>query len=70
MISKQVYFTVCSQLTLQRSSSFKDFMKHKPTSPASDKEFTLEDTVSCAAAAVKHVHVKKKKKITVLKSGS
>uniref|UniRef100_A0A668A1F6 SAM and SH3 domain containing 3 n=1 Tax=Myripristis murdjan TaxID=586833 RepID=A0A668A1F6_9TELE len=32
---------------LQRSSSFKDFMKHKPTSPVvPDKEFTLEETVS------------------------
>ncbi|KAM3612190.1 uncharacterized protein V6R79_004290 [Siganus canaliculatus] len=34
------------KLTLQRSSSFKDFMKHKPTSPVvSEKEFTLEDSV-------------------------
>lgn len=34
------------KLTLQRSSSFKDFMKHKPTSPVvSEKEFTLEETV-------------------------
>ncbi|XP_076594870.1 SAM and SH3 domain-containing protein 3 [Chaetodon auriga] len=32
------------KLTLQRSSSFKDFMKHKPTSPVTlDKEFTLEE---------------------------
>lgn len=38
---------VCLQLTLQRSSSFKDFMKPKPTSPVvSEKEFTLEETVS------------------------
>lgn len=58
MISKQAHFTVCSQLTLQRSSSFKDFMKHKPTSPALEKEFTLEENVSCAAA-VKRVHIKK-----------
>ncbi|XP_031718384.1 SAM and SH3 domain-containing protein 3 [Anarrhichthys ocellatus] len=35
------------KLTLQRSSSFKDFMKHKPTSPvASDKEFTLEENLA------------------------
>ncbi|XP_070818739.1 SAM and SH3 domain-containing protein 3 isoform X2 [Chaetodon trifascialis] len=35
------------KLTLQRSSSFKDFMKHKPTSPVtSDKEFTLEENVA------------------------
>ncbi|XP_023253776.1 SAM and SH3 domain-containing protein 3 [Seriola lalandi dorsalis] len=35
------------KLTLQRSSSFKDFMKHKPTSPvASEKEFTLEEGVA------------------------
>ncbi|KAJ0002863.1 hypothetical protein NQD34_008012 [Periophthalmus magnuspinnatus] len=35
------------KLTLQRSSSFKDFMKHKPTSPvALDKEFTLEESVA------------------------
>ncbi|XP_044060997.1 SAM and SH3 domain-containing protein 3 [Siniperca chuatsi] len=34
------------KLTLQRSSSFKDFMKHKPTSPVvSEKEFTLEENV-------------------------
>lgn len=33
------------KLTLQRSSSFKDFMKHKPTSPVvSEKEFTLEES--------------------------
>ncbi|XP_075902723.1 SAM and SH3 domain-containing protein 3 [Nelusetta ayraudi] len=32
------------KLSLQRSSSFKDFMKHKPSSPiATDKEFTLEE---------------------------
>ncbi|XP_069387822.1 SAM and SH3 domain-containing protein 3 [Paralichthys olivaceus] len=35
------------KLTLQRSSSFKDFMKHKPTSPVvSEKEFTLEENVN------------------------
>lgn len=34
------------KLTLQRSSSFKDFMKHKPTSPSgADREFTLEEPV-------------------------
>ncbi|XP_028314954.1 SAM and SH3 domain-containing protein 3 [Gouania willdenowi] len=31
------------KITLQRSSSFKDFMKHKPTSPVSEKEFCLEE---------------------------
>ncbi|XP_073343093.1 SAM and SH3 domain-containing protein 3 [Pagrus major] len=35
------------KLTLQRSSSFKDFMKHKPTSPVvSEKEFTLDENVA------------------------
>lgn len=35
------------KLTLQRSSSFKDFMKHKPTSPVvADKEFTLDENVA------------------------
>uniref|UniRef100_A0A3P9MQE8 SAM and SH3 domain containing 3 n=1 Tax=Oryzias latipes TaxID=8090 RepID=A0A3P9MQE8_ORYLA len=35
------------KLTLQRSSSFKDFIKNKPTSPvASDKEFTLDESVA------------------------
>lgn len=39
--------TFCLQLTLQRSSSFKDFMKPKPTSPVvSEKEFSLEENVS------------------------
>ncbi|XP_068182102.1 SAM and SH3 domain-containing protein 3 [Antennarius striatus] len=34
------------KLTLQRSSSFKDFMKHKPTSPvALERQFTLEQNV-------------------------
>ncbi|KAM4621551.1 SAM and SH3 domain-containing protein 3 [Polymixia lowei] len=33
------------KLSLQRSNSFKDFMKHKPTSPVvTDKEFTLDET--------------------------
>ncbi|KAM9850400.1 SAM and SH3 domain-containing protein 3 [Aulostomus maculatus] len=40
------------KLTLQRSSSFKEFMKHKPTSPiVSEKEFTLEETVAESIAA-------------------
>ncbi|XP_068447557.1 SAM and SH3 domain-containing protein 3 isoform X1 [Clinocottus analis] len=35
------------KLTLQRSSSFKDFIKHKPTSPVvSEKEFTLEENLA------------------------
>ncbi|KAM6952199.1 SAM and SH3 domain-containing protein 3 [Lycodopsis pacificus] len=34
------------KLTLQRSSSFKDFMKHKPTSPVAEKEFTLEENLA------------------------
>ncbi|KAF3694066.1 SAM and SH3 domain-containing protein 3 [Channa argus] len=40
------------KLTLQRSSSFKDFMKHKPTSPVvSEKELTLEENVpDCVTA--------------------
>ncbi|CAF94930.1 unnamed protein product [Tetraodon nigroviridis] len=33
------------KLSLQRSSSFKDFMKNKPTSPVSEKEITLEENV-------------------------
>lgn len=42
-----LHLIVCLQLSLQRSSSFKDFMKHKPSSPiATDKEFTLEENVS------------------------
>ncbi|XP_056898914.1 SAM and SH3 domain-containing protein 3 [Takifugu flavidus] len=36
------------KLSLQRSSSFKDFMKSKPTSPASEKEITLEENVAGA----------------------
>lgn len=40
------------KLTLQRSSSFKDFMKHKPTSPvAVDKEFTLDESAAEGAQA-------------------
>ncbi|CAK6964698.1 SAM and SH3 domain-containing protein 3 [Scomber scombrus] len=40
------------KLTLQRSSSFKDFMKPKPTSPVvSDKEFHLEETVADGVTA-------------------
>lgn len=40
------------KLTLQRSSSFKDFMKHKPTSPVvSEKEFTLEENVADSVTA-------------------
>ncbi|XP_074505515.1 SAM and SH3 domain-containing protein 3 [Sebastes fasciatus] len=40
------------KLTLQRSSSFKDFMKHKPTSPVvSEKEFTLEEHVADGVTA-------------------
>ncbi|GLD70377.1 SAM and SH3 domain-containing protein 3 [Lates japonicus] len=42
------------KLTLQRSSSFKDFMKHKPTSPVvSEKEFALEENVPETEEAVK-----------------
>uniref|UniRef100_A0A3Q2CGP4 SAM and SH3 domain containing 3 n=1 Tax=Cyprinodon variegatus TaxID=28743 RepID=A0A3Q2CGP4_CYPVA len=42
------------KLTLQRSSSFKDFMKHKPTSPnVQDKEFTLDDHEGECEEAVK-----------------
>lgn len=40
------------KLTLQRSSSFKDFMKHKPTSPVgTDKEFTLDESATEGAQA-------------------
>uniref|UniRef100_A0A1A8CAI5 SAM and SH3 domain containing 3 n=1 Tax=Nothobranchius kadleci TaxID=1051664 RepID=A0A1A8CAI5_NOTKA len=40
------------KLTLQRSSSFKDFMKHKPTSPvASEKEFSLEENAADGVTA-------------------
>ncbi|KAK5864596.1 hypothetical protein PBY51_015827 [Eleginops maclovinus] len=31
------------KLTLQRSSSFKDFIKHKPTSPVLERELSLEE---------------------------
>ncbi|XP_020501057.1 SAM and SH3 domain-containing protein 3 [Labrus bergylta] len=40
------------KLSLQRSSSFKDFMKHKPASPvASDKELNFEENVSDSVTA-------------------
>uniref|UniRef100_A0A1A7XV35 SAM and SH3 domain containing 3 n=1 Tax=Iconisemion striatum TaxID=60296 RepID=A0A1A7XV35_9TELE len=40
------------KLTLQRSSSFKDFMKQKPTSPVvSEKEFNLEENAADGVAA-------------------
>ncbi|XP_026213987.1 SAM and SH3 domain-containing protein 3 [Anabas testudineus] len=40
------------KLSLQRSSSFKDFMKHKPTSPVvSEKEFPLEEHVADSVTA-------------------
>ncbi|XP_047440332.1 SAM and SH3 domain-containing protein 3 [Mugil cephalus] len=40
------------KLTLQRSSSFKDFMKHKPTSPVvSEKEFHLEENLADGVTA-------------------
>ncbi|NXH40997.1 SASH3 protein, partial [Dicaeum eximium] len=35
----------CSQLSLQRSSSFKDFSKSKVSSPLSSKEFNLEENI-------------------------
>ncbi|NXS36490.1 SASH3 protein, partial [Pomatostomus ruficeps] len=35
----------CSQLSLQRSSSFKDFNKSKVTSPVSSEEFNLEENI-------------------------
>ncbi|TNN33197.1 Xaa-Pro aminopeptidase 2 [Liparis tanakae] len=44
------------QVSLQRSSSFKDFMKHKPTSPVSEKEFTLEENVRGAPLKPTHKH--------------
>ncbi|XP_039976368.1 SAM and SH3 domain-containing protein 3 [Xiphias gladius] len=40
------------KLTLQRSSSFKDFMKHKPTSPVvSEKEFPYGENVAESGTA-------------------
>lgn len=39
--------SICPQLSLQRSSSFKDFAKAKVSSPvASEKEFNLDENVS------------------------
>ncbi|NWX59773.1 SASH3 protein, partial [Promerops cafer] len=35
----------CSQLSLQRSSSFKDFSKSKVSSPVSSEEFNLEENI-------------------------
>ncbi|NXP01716.1 SASH3 protein, partial [Certhia brachydactyla] len=35
----------CSQLSLQRSSSFKDFSKSKVSSPVSSEEFNLEEKI-------------------------
>ncbi|NXL20359.1 SASH3 protein, partial [Setophaga kirtlandii] len=35
----------CSQLSLQRSSSFKDFNKSKVSSPVSSEEFNLEENI-------------------------
>ncbi|NWW07738.1 SASH3 protein, partial [Oreocharis arfaki] len=35
----------CSQLSLQRSSSFKDFSKSKVSSPVSSEEFSLEENI-------------------------
>ncbi|XP_015482126.1 SAM and SH3 domain-containing protein 3 isoform X3 [Parus major] len=35
----------CSQLSLQRSSSFKDFSKSKVSSPVSNEEFNLEENI-------------------------
>ncbi|NWU45311.1 SASH3 protein, partial [Hylia prasina] len=35
----------CSQLSLQRSSSFKDFSKSKVSSPVSSEEFKLEENI-------------------------
>uniref|UniRef100_G3PZ96 SAM and SH3 domain containing 3 n=1 Tax=Gasterosteus aculeatus aculeatus TaxID=481459 RepID=G3PZ96_GASAC len=45
-------FDAVSFLTLQRSSSFKDFMKHKPTSPVvSEKEYNVEENLTQGLAA-------------------
>lgn len=68
----QVQSTFCLQLTLQRSSSFKDFMKPKPTSPVvSEKEFSLEENVSfypgiCTKQAKCTKHQFRKVKIPIL----
>ncbi|NXO80518.1 SASH3 protein, partial [Sitta europaea] len=40
----------CSQLSLQRSSSFKDFGKSKVSSPVSNEEFKLEENIPEHAA--------------------
>ncbi|CAL1613776.1 unnamed protein product [Knipowitschia caucasica] len=51
------------KITLQRSSSFKDFMKHKPTSPvAVDKEFCLEESAAEGAQAEEKCGIKLGKK--------
>ncbi|NWX30540.1 SASH3 protein, partial [Notiomystis cincta] len=39
------HFCPCSQLSLQRSSSFKDFGKSKVSSPVSREEFSLEENI-------------------------
>lgn len=44
--SPRSHLCPCSQLSLQRSSSFKDFSKSKVSSPVSSEEFSLEENVS------------------------
>ncbi|NXB79530.1 SASH3 protein, partial [Donacobius atricapilla] len=39
------HLSPCSQLSLQRSSSFKDFSKSKVSSPVSNEEFSLEENI-------------------------
>ncbi|NWW81760.1 SASH3 protein, partial [Climacteris rufus] len=39
------HLCLCSQLSLQRSSSFKDFGKSKVSSPVSSEEFNLEEKI-------------------------
>lgn len=56
-------FFLCFQLSLQRSSSFKDFMKNKPASPVSEKEITPEENVGGSQTrTLKHTNTPLKQK--------
>ncbi|NWR20706.1 SASH3 protein, partial [Emberiza fucata] len=54
-LSPPSHLCPCSQLSLQRSSSFKDFNKSKVSSPVSSEEFSLEENIpeddACGASA-------------------
>lgn len=61
---KNHLFSVCFQLSLQRSSSFKDFMKNKPTSPVSEKEITLEENVcGSQTCTLKHTNICRSRRV-------